>query len=87
VLAVPRQKHAMRIDEPSDRKRPVEPQDLPRGGVEPVRNDDPAGVVDGHESAVEGGVELGGKEQAIEHVQPFGVGVAVRPGLDVTRAQ
>ncbi|HSO84011.1 MAG TPA: hypothetical protein VLR48_15540 [Thiocapsa sp.] len=71
---MPRRKGPVLVVESVHPKRLVQPQDLPRGWTEQVRHDDPAGVVDGHESAVEGGVDLRGKQQAVEQVQAFGIG-------------
>ncbi len=46
ALAVPRQKRVMRIDEPMEPKRPIEPQNQPRGRVEGFRDDHSAPVVE-----------------------------------------
>ena len=42
---------------------------------------------EGDQRGVEGGVVMGGEEQAVEDVEALGVAVANRPGFDVAGAE
>ena len=44
-------------------------------------------VGEGDESGIEERVEMRGEQEAVEDIQPFIVGFAVRPGFRVARAQ
>jgi hypothetical protein len=56
------------------------------GGGEALGEADLAGIVEVDQAGIEGGIEMGGEQQAIVDIEPLGVGRAQRPGPDVARA-
>lgn len=61
----------------------VDPEHFTVVSREQRRHDELAIFVYRDEASVEGGVEVGGEEEALEDVEMFGVGAAGCPGFDV----
>ncbi len=57
------------------------------GRREAVGEADLPGIVEIDQAGVERGIEMSGQQQTIVDVEPLGVGLALRPRLDVARAQ
>jgi hypothetical protein len=57
-------------------------QDLPGAIRQPRRHDEHAVIRERDQGGVEGRVDLGREQEAVEDVEALGVGRAIGPGLD-----